>query len=404
MSVHVGQQPIVDADGVPFGYELLFRSASDAVVADGQDGDRRTAQVLVSTFLEFGFDQLVGDRLAFVNLPRAFLVGELPLPFAPGRVVLEVLEDVPADADVVTGIRRLADAGHLIALDDVTAEHDRAELLPLADYVKVDLLGSDLCRLPELVRRSCGDGRRIVAEKVETVEQLDLCRRLGVELFQGHLFASPQTLSHRSLPPSRLACLRLVTLLADPETPTSAVVAAVEADPALSLKLLQVAGSAAAGLSRSPRSLRDAVLLVGRGTLQGWAVLVGLGAGMRTVPVMTALRRARMCQLLADSLGADGSAAFLTGVLSGLATVMDVDLDALLGELTVTGPVRAALLTGDGVLGDVLVAALAYEGGGASCYPRVSAEQARRAYLAAGAWSQRTARVVGPQHAERSAG
>ena len=44
--------------------------------------------------------QLVGDRLCFLNLTRHFLVGELPLPFGPDQVVLEVLETVAVDDSV----------------------------------------------------------------------------------------------------------------------------------------------------------------------------------------------------------------------------------------------------------------------------------------------------------------
>ena len=132
MSVHVGQQVIVDATGGVVAYELLFRAERELGDARVSDGDAATAQVLVATFLDFGLHELVGDHLAFVNLPRAFLVGELPLPFPAGRVVLEVLEDVPADPEVVAGITALRSAGHLIALDDVTAAAPREERLHLA--------------------------------------------------------------------------------------------------------------------------------------------------------------------------------------------------------------------------------------------------------------------------------
>lgn len=394
MPVHVGQQVIVDARGATVAYELLFRAAADRADADVEDGDAATAQVLVATFLEFGLHGLVGDRTAFVNLPRAFLVGDLPLPFPPGQVVLEVLEDVPADPEVVAGVAALVRAGHAIALDDVTADKGREELLHLARYVKIDLLGTPVDELPDLVRRCSGNGRRLLAEKVETVEQYELCRSLGVDLFQGHLLGRPRTLTRSSLTASQLSCLRLVALLSRPGVSTDAIVAAVEADPALTVKVLQVAGSAAVAAVRPPTSVREAVLRVGRSTLQAWATLLTRSGSGDAVSVEAALRRARMCQLLADGRRLDDAAAFLVGLLHGLADALGTPLEELLGSLALAAPVVDALLHGRGPLADVLRAAQAYESGSLSLGPLATATEARTAYLSALGYAGRSADAV----------
>lgn len=384
--VHVGHQVVVDGSGVPFGYELLFRASGSDDRADVVDADAATAQVLASTFLDFGLRELVGDRLAFVNLPRAFLTGELPLPFAAGQVVLEVLEDVPADPEVVAGIARLRAEGHWIALDDVTAQRSRTELLHLADFVKIDLLATEPAQLADLVRRCSGGGRRIVAEKVETETQQDLCRRLGVDLFQGYLTGRPRTLTQRSLAPSQLSCLRLLALLAQPDVRTHEVVATLEADPGLALKVLQAARSAAAGPARLPGSVHDAVVHVGLQTLQGWTALLGLRTAGGTSDMVTVpLARARMCQLLWGSSPV-GSGAFLTGLLSGVTDTLGVRQDALLSQVPVADPVRHALLHGRGPLGAVLRTALDYEAGRPPA-GAVQSQDVRAAFLSAQSWS-----------------
>ena len=109
-AVHLGRQPVFDADLTVVGYELLFRRAG-STTAQVADPEQATADVVVKTFADFGLEAVVGDKLAFVNLPRGFLTGAKPLPFAPEQVVLEILEDVVADAEVLDGIRRLKDAG-----------------------------------------------------------------------------------------------------------------------------------------------------------------------------------------------------------------------------------------------------------------------------------------------------
>jgi len=388
--VHVGQQAIVDAAGTPVAYELLFRSAAGATSARVQDGDQSTAQVLVATFLEFGLRDLVGDLPAFVNVPRAFLVGDLPLPFPPGQVVLEVLEDVTADEDVVAGIERLVEQGYRFALDDVTARDGREGLLHLAQYVKIDLLATDPADLPGLVAACHGGGRRLIGEKVETAEQLARCQELGITLFQGYLFSRPRTLTRRGLSPSSLACLRLVALLARAEVSTKDVVRAVTDDPAVTLKVLQAASSAAVGQVRQVSSVHEAVVLVGREALQAWAALMALGGVVSPVPLAAALARARMTQLLAVEVAADPSACFLVGLLSGLAAPLGLTLPALVDTLQVTEDVSQALLHDRGPLSPVLAGALAYERGVAPALLGPDRGRARRAYLDGLCWSERT--------------
>jgi EAL and modified HD-GYP domain-containing signal transduction protein len=78
----VGCQPIFDADLGVRGYELLFRDPA----FPGLDGDAMTADVLVRAGLDVGLSSLVGNKPAFVNATRAFLVGEHELPSpAPRR-------------------------------------------------------------------------------------------------------------------------------------------------------------------------------------------------------------------------------------------------------------------------------------------------------------------------------
>jgi EAL and modified HD-GYP domain-containing signal transduction protein len=394
--VHVGQQPIVDAAGSAVAYEILFRSASDATSAQIHDAEESTAQVLTATFLEFGLPDLVGDRLAFINMPRGFLVGRWPLPFDAGRVVLEVLEDVEADEEVIAGISRLAQAGYAIALDDVTATRGREELLHFADYVKLDLLGIDPTDLPALVDRCAGAGRRIIAEKIETSEQLALCQELGVGLFQGYLLARPTTLTTASLGPSQLGCLRLVRLLAEPDAAVQEVAAAVEADPALAFKILRAANSAAAGLPRRLSSVEHAVVLIGRETLQGWAILMMLGAPGSEALLVAALVRARTCRTVAVHFAADPAASFLAGLLSGLAEPLGITLATLLEQLPVSDDVCRALLDGIGPLAPMLAAVLAYERGALpDATSSMTAAAMRHAYLDSVSWTQRTRTAVG---------
>src|ERR1700691_3935266 len=132
----VGRQPIFDAKLAVHGYELLFCDSSFS----RPSADAMTADVLVRTGLDAGFASLVGKKLAFVSATRSYLVGEHEIPFPPRQTVIDVRNDVPREAEVLAGCRRLAKSGYTFAADGRSGEEDDP-LLDLVSMIKVDVFG-----------------------------------------------------------------------------------------------------------------------------------------------------------------------------------------------------------------------------------------------------------------------
>lgn len=188
--VFVGRQGIVDPSGGVHGYEFLYRAGRehnlrvDMWPAAAQD--RATLRVLQAVFTPTGARAVAADALIFVNFTRAFLVGELPVPDEPEHLVIEVVESVRTDAAVLAGVLRLRERGFRIAIDDFVGLTSQIALLPYADYVKIDY--RDLTtRGPALAKLAASTGARLVAERIETLDQLEECRELGFRLVQGNL-------------------------------------------------------------------------------------------------------------------------------------------------------------------------------------------------------------------------
>lgn len=194
----VGRQGIFDSDGRVHGYEFLYRAGRrhtlrvDQWPSDAQD--RATLRVLQATFSPTGIRSVAADALVFVNVTRSFLVGDLPLPAEPDRLVVEIVESVRPDAAVVAGVARLRDRGFRIAIDDFVALTGQQALLPFADYVKVDR--RDLLeRGPGLVDVARSHGAELIAERIEAPAELEWCRGLGFGLFQGFHLERTQVLN-----------------------------------------------------------------------------------------------------------------------------------------------------------------------------------------------------------------
>ncbi len=404
--VHVGRQPIYDRTGDVIAYELLFRDAAEATTASRRSADA-TGRVIVAAFTEFGLERLVGERACFINVTREFLVGELPVPFAPDQSVLEIVETVDVDDVVIDGVRDLVQRGFTIALDDFTlGTHER--LLEYATYVKIDLLGVDPAVVAEAVHRCRRSPHvQLIAERLETPEDLQRAMELGFDFFQGHVLGQPHVVSTTSLSPARVSRLRLLVALTASDVDFDEVVALVTGDPALSYRLLQATNSAASGLATRVSSVREAAVLLGLDTVRHWVVLMLTSdlAEASEEQLAVAMTRASACRTVAQQLGLPGDAAFTVGLLSGIAQLTAQTPAALAAALPLATDVARALSGEQGRLGEVLRVVRDYEDGNpARLANLLGSIDAVRAYLGAVEWSTEMVRGVAPARAGHVAG
>jgi c-di-GMP-related signal transduction protein len=394
--VHVGRQPIYDRTGDVIAYELLFRDSAAATRATERSAEA-TGRVIVSAFTEFGLDQLVGERACFINVTREFLTGEFPIPFDPDQSVLEVVETVQVDDAVVSGVRKLVEQGYTIALDDFTlGMHER--LLEFATYVKVDLLGVDPAVVAEAVQ-CCRAYPQIelIAERLETEDDLQRAMELGFTYFQGHVLGHPHVVSIPTLSPARVSRLQLLVELTAAEVDFDKVVRLIARDPALTFRLLQATNSAAAGLTTRVSSVHEAAILLGLDKARQWVTLMLL-SDLSTAGedhVAATMTRARACGTVAEQLGRSADAAFTAGLLSGVAELTGQPPAEVAGKLPLSPELVSALVGGIGPLGEILTAVRAYERGDPAALAALSSpDDAVRTYLDALRWSTEVFRAV----------
>lgn len=390
--VFVGRQPIYDDRLDVVAYELLFR-ADDASEARVADPDSATANVLLSALIEIGLENLVGNLPAFINFPRSFLVGKYPMPFENNCVVLEVLEDIPVDEELLGCLRRFAEQGCQIALDDFRYTPDHHPLLDIADIVKLDYQQFDRQALSDHVQRLRQFGPKLLVEKVETLQEYRLCRELGFDLFQGYFLSRPQVIHSRRISDNRAALLQLIAKLYEPDLCFSELERLVCRDLSLSFRLMRYVNSAALGLRKPVGSIHQAVLLLGIQRLRSLVTLMALASAEDSPPAVfdMALVRAKMCEVLGQKLNrSDLDSFFTVGLFSLLDIVMDVSLEEILRQLPLSAEVKGALLFHEGILGVVLRCTLAYECGkwDDACCLDLETRDIQEAYIEALNWSR----------------
>ena len=363
--IFVGRQPIYNRNLGIYGYELLFRGSRENSAAMGElSQDGATSTTIINSFIEIGLEKLVGKSYAFLNLTENFLTDEEALPIKPDQVVLEVLEDIPVTLPVLKAVKRHKENGFIVALDDFLYNPSHKPIVPLVDIIKIDIQQLDRKGLLKHIKILKKFSAKLLAEKVETLEEYEFCMSLGFEYFQGYFLSRPRILKAQTLPTNRLAIMNLLAVLQNPDTETDEIEEAISFDISISYKILKLINSAFFGIGREIDSIRQAIIILGRKQLRSWASMMAM-ASLDNRPsemIHIAMTRAKMCELLAEKATIPNADSYFTvGLFSALDILMEKPLAELIQPLPLNHDIVAALLKREGSMGEALNCALAFE-------------------------------------------
>jgi len=348
----VARQPIFNPKLEVVGYELLFRGEGYANdMATFANAESATATVVLNALTELDLGRLVGTRTAWVNVSREFVVGGL--------------------AHVVPS--------HLVGL----------EIPELFDVVKLNIneLGRD--RFSELVARLKPYEGKLIAEKLSTQPDHEFAVELGCDLFQGYFFCRPAVACTRGIATNRLALLQVAAVLNDPAVELEQIEQLIAHDVALSFRLLRYVNSAFFGLRGDVRSIGQALALLGLDNIRRWATLSVLASidDKPTELTLTALTRARFCELAGEPLGiAGGPELFTLGLFSVLDAMMDAPMIEVIESLPLAAEMREALVAHKGKRGLLLESVGALETGEVNDLPPI-VDRAGELYLESMMWA-----------------
>ncbi len=361
----LGRQPILDRDGRTFGYELLYRDGPDGGTLF-EDPDDATRQVMERALLHWGMERIIGDHFGLINASPSLVLSGLYRSMPPEGIIFEIPERAPFDDATFDAIRAARREGYHFALDNVSdlPELERSRLLPMASIVKIEPSRTREAELPRLVK-TVGErspGALIVAEKVETRDDLTRCAGLGIDLFQGYFFAVPEVLAKAARPASSASAMTLLAEMQRADIDIPQIEMLVATDPSLAYRLLAVVNSSAFGLDRRVDSLRHAIVLLGLNQVRHLAVLLALSTAREASEELltTGAVRARLASILVDDPELR-SAAFTVGLLSITDAIFNTPMEELVDDLPLSDEIVAALLDRSGPLGATLRLVLACE-------------------------------------------
>jgi len=344
-SRYVARQPILTSTEQVFGYELLFRDGVEDYF-QSQDPDAASRST-VDTSMLMGLDILCDGRRAFINCTRDTLLKDYVTLLPASQAVVEIVKSVTVDDLVEAVCVRLKKAGYTIALDDFVVDDPRAALARFADIIKVDMRNTSAEQQAAILRRYATPSCRMLAKTVETRDEFSASKNAGFSYFQGYFFRKPELLQAREIPKNRLNYLRLLQAISHDDLELLEVDRIIKGEPSLCYRLLRYLNSAAFGFSSEIHSVKHGLSILGEREVRRWVRMVAaLGAG-RDKPsdlVLSAMVRARYCELLGAKIPHGESDLFLVGLLSLMDAILEIPMGVVLEGISLDRETRAVLL------------------------------------------------------------
>jgi c-di-GMP phosphodiesterase len=341
---YAARQPILDLRGKVHGYELLFRHGAESVFCG--DGDQATRTMIDNTVL-FGLGRLTCGMPAFVNCTEDTLTGSLVHLLPSGMTVLEILETVTPTPTLIAACKRLKAAGFRLALDDFTWTPGIEPLVEIADYIKVDFSLTGPAERRKLLHRLRGETLALVAEKVETPEQLSQARDEGFTLLQGFYFFRPVLMENGKVPGNKLSQVEILRMLQDEPMDLRALTRLVKRDASLTYRLLRLLNSPVCAIRQEVQSVQAALIAMGEETFRRMATLAiasELNANQPPELLRMAFVRGRFCELAAGFAAPDRKEQYLLGLLSLLPAMLRLPVHDVAPLMPLREEIRRALV------------------------------------------------------------
>ena len=359
----LSRQPILDTLQELIGYELTLQPATDTNVPSAH-ARSRAAMLVCAAYAELGLRSALGRSMAFLQVDPVFLHDDAIEALPSDTVVLELHIDAVPDEFTLERCRTLRDRRYSLALANYTGLDERSRpLLTMLDVVKIDIRQHDESMLGELAGPLARLPFKLLAQGVETREEMLRCQKIGFQLFQGHYFARPEIVSGRRLSASQTSLIHLINL-AGRDADTDKIEEGIKHEPALAVNLLRIVNSVGFGLSRRIGSLRHAITVLGRRQLQRWLQLLlmtpsGMTADTRRSPLLqVAALRGRMMEMLIKYAGRHernmADQAFITGIMSMMPAALGLPMEEIFEQIALEPEVMLALSSHAGTLGEIL--------------------------------------------------
>ena len=352
----LASQPIYTAQKDLFGFELFFHhNLISSATEFGED--LATSEVLLNLSTGVTKQINVFHCKVFINLSEGLLLSDAFLPLPPESVVIELPASTQITESLLNGIKKWKTAGFSFALDNFDFSSRYLLILDYIEYVKVDVLNDYSANIALKMSQLSEYPVTYIAKNVETESQFTKFKHMEFSLFQGCFLAKPVTIKGQKVRGKINNSIAIINAISQPEIEIDGMSQIVSRDPNLATQLLKIVNSPVCSLIRPMSSIREAIVYLGLIQIRKWIIMMSLLNDMMSSSGAQhlILTRAKACEnYVKATLFVNSDQAFLVGLLSGTYLLFGIENELFLQQLTLHPVIVEAVLSEEGVLGQVL--------------------------------------------------
>lgn len=365
MDIFIARQGIYNYKEKVVAYELLYRNSMENKFSEDIDEDKATYK-LIENINSFGLDTLTDNKIAFINFTEGLIKDNFATLLPKEKVVIEILENVEANKEVLESLGKLKSEGYIIALDDLEKVNDLIKFIDYIDIVKIDFLISKKEERKKIANVCNKLGIKILAEKIESKEELSEAIKLGCQYFQGYYFSKPSIFLGKDIAVRNVSIMNILRELSKEDYDVKKVEQLMKMDVALTYKFFQFINSSYFSFLQNIESIKQSIVLIGKKELRKWLFILSVSE-ISTLKndeyTKSITMRARFNELIAEEIiNVEKSSAFIVGLFSDLHLMVKEDIKDILNKLPLNKEIKDALLGKENIYKDILDLTLAYEG------------------------------------------
>lgn len=368
MKGFVVRQSIKDAAGNVVGYEILFQNSGDTFYNPTNDAK---AADTIANFLMQNTGKIFTGIPVFITFTPSLLFRNTPRMFEPDALVIQIEDNVLVHPLANAMIQRYRKDGYSFAINDFQFLPRYFSMMEYVDCIKVDVKGksegSARSSLLNIVRTAQGFNKKCIATGVDTKADYELAIELNVDFLEGTYIsdATKEKASKNQYLQGNF--FQLVVAVTKEEPDMVEIEEIISRDAYLSYTLLKMVNSAYFAFRNKISSIRQALVTLGVVQLKQWVYLMSLqdeSDANSVESLKLSFLRANFCSRLSKLVAnfpITTGEAYIMGMFSTLDFMVDAPMEEILAELPIVEEIKLAIITHEGLCGELLELVLYYE-------------------------------------------
>jgi len=348
-TVSIVRLPIFDRKRHLWGYAL--HCVGDACRLPEDPAGQANVAISVAASAYIGLQKIVGrhNRL-LVDVTEKNILDSLPYALPSELTAIQVTEKIFRQPSVPEALEQLKADGYLLAVADYSAQPACEALYRSADIIGVNTRGMSIEALSTLQATAKTYTAALLACQVDNHRQFQMLKEIGFDLFQGAFYKTPEAVSVRKLSSNEMSRFNLMQIIQQQEVDVERLAETIQADAALSFRLLAYLNSAAFGFRQKIKSIHQAIQLLGWRKIKIWlrVVLLNDVNQSQDAPelMQLAAQRGKFLELIGQAYnfwGFDPESLHMLGIFSLLDAMLGLPMIEITSYLPLDDKLKSAL-------------------------------------------------------------